>query len=240
MTHARLSLSFEGAIARIDVGTPADPPDVLSSLLRACDDLAGRDDTCVVVVVLPGGCLDGADADPDLATAARALEMLPQPVIACVEGKIAGAALEIALACDVRVAGAGATFAMAQVAAGGMPSGGGTQRLPRIAGRGTASEMILLGLTLDDEGALACGLLNVVTAAGGAAAEGLRLAERIAAQGPLAVRYAKEAVLRGLEMPLEQALRYETDLTVILQTTHDRDEGVRAFLEKRAPRFEGR
>jgi enoyl-CoA hydratase/carnithine racemase len=240
MTYAGLSLSFEGAIARIDIGAPAGPRDVLSSLLRACDDLAARDDMCAAILVLPDGCLAGGDAEPQLAAAARALELLPQPVIACIDGAIAGAALEIALACDVRVAGAGATFAMAQVAGGGMPSGGGTQRLPRVAGRSKASEMILLGATLDAEDALACGLVNAVAADGGAVAEATQLAERIATQGPLAVRYAKEAVLRGLEMPLEQALRYETDLTVILQTTHDRDEGVRAFLEKRAPRFEGR
>jgi enoyl-CoA hydratase len=240
MTYAGLSLSFEGATARIDIAAPADPADVLPSLLRACDELAARDDTCVAILALPDGCLAGGDAEPQLAAAARALELLPQPVIACAEGAGAGAALEIALACDVRVAGAGATFTMAQVAGGGMPSGGGTQRLPRVAGRSKASEMILLGVTLDAEAALACGLVNAITADGGAVAEGLRLAERIAAQGPIAVRYAKEAVLRGLEMPLEQALRYETDLTLILQTTQDREEGVRAFLEKRAPRFEGR
>ena len=120
-----------------------------------------------------------------------------------------------------------------------MPSAGATQRLPRLVGRGKASEMILLGEQLDAAAALACGLVSAVVPAGELHAHGRALAERIAAQGPIAVRYAKEAVLRGLDMPLEQALRYETDLTVILQTTADRAEGVRAFLEKRPADLRG-
>ena len=100
--------------------------------------------------------------------------------------------------------------------------------------------MILLGRVIDASEALRCGLVSRVVADGRVDDEARALAEKIAARGPLAVRYAKEAVLRGMEMPLEQALRFETDLTVILQTTEDRTEGVRALLEKREPHFEGR
>jgi enoyl-CoA hydratase/carnithine racemase len=100
--------------------------------------------------------------------------------------------------------------------------------------------MLLAGERIDAATALAWGLVNVVTPRGTAKAEAKRIAAAICERGPLAVRYAKEAVVRGLDMPLDQALRYETDLTVILQTTSDRAEGVRAFLEKRAPRFEGK
>jgi enoyl-CoA hydratase/carnithine racemase len=160
-------------------------------------------------------------------------------VIAVIEGATAGAELELALACDVRVASEAATFSMPQVASGTMPSLGGTQRLPRIAGRAVASSMILLGTVLDARAALACGLVNAATAPGAARARAMQIAESIAARGPLAVRYAKEAMLQGLDMPLEQALRYETDLTVILQTTSDRAEGVSAFLQKREARFRG-
>jgi enoyl-CoA hydratase/carnithine racemase len=99
--------------------------------------------------------------------------------------------------------------------------------------------MILLGEVIDATEALRCGLVSQVVPDDRVDDEALALAERIAARGPLAVRYAKEAVLRGMEMPLEQALRFETDLTVILQTTEDRAEGVRAFLEKREPHFKG-
>lgn len=169
----------------------------------------------------------------------RCLELLPVPVIAVIEAAAIGAGLELALACDVRVASEAATFSMPQVADGAMPRLGGTQRLPRIAGRSVASSMILLGTVLDAQAALACGLVNAVTAPGAARARAMQVAESIASRAPLAVRYAKEAVLRGLDMPLEQALRYETDLTVILQTTADRAEGVAAFLEKREPRFTG-
>ncbi len=84
------------------------------------------------------------------------------------------------------------------------------------------------------------GLVNAVLPREKVVAEAKEIARRVAERGPLAVRYAKEAVLRGMEMPLEQGLRYETDLTVIIQTTEDRAEGVRAFLEKRKPEFRGR
>ena len=123
---------------------------------------------------------------------------------------------------------------------GVIPWAGGTQRLPRIVGRGKALEMILTGEAVDAQEALRIGLVSRVTPADQLMAEAEALAGRIAERGPIAVRYAKEAVSRGLDMTLEQALRYETDLTIILQTTRDRAEGVRAFLEKRDPRFEGR
>lgn len=237
MTYPGLTVAFAAPLVRIDVTSATGAATgAIASLARACD-IAARDDISVALLALPAA-LPASD-DSTATAAARALELLPQPVIACIDGPIEGPWLEIALACDVRIATAAATFAMPQVRDGAMPSAGGTQRLPRIVGRTKAAEMILLGATLDAPAALACGLVNAI-AAGAAITEGAAIADRIARQGPLAVRYAKEAILRGLDMPLEQALRYETDLTVILQTTDDRAEGVRAFLEKRPPRFEGR
>ena len=100
--------------------------------------------------------------------------------------------------------------------------------------------MILTGEAVDAQEALRIGLVSQVTPRGSLLAEAEALAGRIADRGPIAVRYAKEAVSRGLDMTLEQALRYETDLTIILQTTEDRAEGVRAFLEKRTPQFKGK
>jgi enoyl-CoA hydratase/carnithine racemase len=99
--------------------------------------------------------------------------------------------------------------------------------------------MILAGEAVDAQEALRTGLVSQVTPRERLMAKAEALAGRIAARGPIAVRYAKEAVSRGLDMTLEQALRYETDLTIILQTTEDRAEGVRAFLEKRTPQFKG-
>ena len=100
--------------------------------------------------------------------------------------------------------------------------------------------MILTGEPIDAEEALRIGLVSAVVPRDRLLAEVEAIASRIAERGPLAVRYAKEAISRGLEMPLEQALRFETDLTIILQTTEDRAEGVRAFLEKRGAEFKGR
>jgi enoyl-CoA hydratase/carnithine racemase len=118
--------------------------------------------------------------------------------------------------------------------------GGGSQRLARIVGRGKALELILTAEAIDAQEAHRIGLVSQAVPGDRLMAEAQALAERIAARGPIAVRYAKEAVSKGLDMTLEQALRFETDLTIILQTTEDRTEGVRAFLDKRPPRFHGR
>ena len=123
---------------------------------------------------------------------------------------------------------------------GRIPMGGGTQRLARLVDKGKALEMILTGEPIDAGEALRIGLVSAVAPRDKLTAEAEAIVGRIAERGPIAVRYAKEAVNRGLEMTLEQALRYETDLTIILQTTEDRAEGVRAFLEKRRPEFKGR
>jgi enoyl-CoA hydratase len=243
VTFETLSLNDAAPIAELRLGvldarTPAE-------LARACQAVRDRADVICVLLTADAGALAVRSLDTDLAVqsedgAYRCLELLPQPVIAAVEDAVTGAGLELLLACDMRVAGERASFAMTHVGDGTVPSHGGTQRLPRLAGRAKAAEMILLGTVLSAAEALGCGLVNAVASQGGAREEAMRIARAIAERGPAAVRFAKEAVLRGLDMPLEQALRYETDLTVILQTTGDRAEGVRAFLEKRPPRFEGR
>ena len=223
----------------------------------ACRELS--DDEAVRAVILTGEgdvfCrgwdLSGFDAEREspLAWARRegllgdpfgCLARLPQPVIAAVNGDALSAGLELALACDIRLAAEEARFTCPETGHGVIPWAGGTQRLPRIIGRGKALEMVLTGEAVDAREALRTGLVSQVVPRERLLAEAEALAERIAARGPIAVRYAKEAVSRGLDMTLEQALRYETDLTVILQTTEDRAEGVRAFLEKRTPEFKGK
>jgi enoyl-CoA hydratase len=168
------------------------------------------------------------------------LAELSRPVVCALTGDAFSAGLELALACDVRIAAEGAEFGLPETAMGMVPMGGGTQRLARLVGRGKALEMILTAEPIDAAEALRVGLVNAVLPREKVVAEAEEIARRVAERGPLAVRYAKEAVLRGMEMPLEQGLRYETDLTVIIQTTEDRAEGVRAFLEKRKPEFRGR
>jgi enoyl-CoA hydratase len=245
--YKTLALDLRPPIAEISLmraagGNAIDPAfldELSSAIARVADDAS----VLVLLLTADGGVFTGdcgAAAGGAATPPFRAMELMPQPVIAVIEGAAEGAGLELALACDMRIASEGATFALPQVGAGVVPSSGATQRLPRLIGRARAAEMIFTGEPIDAATALSWGLVNTVTQSGAAKAEAERRAATICARGPLAVRYAKEAISRGLDMPLDQALRYETDLTVILQTTEDRAEGVRAFLEKREPRFEGR
>ena len=129
---------------------------------------------------------------------------------------------------------------MSQISHNEIPFDGGTQRLPRLVGRTKAMEMILTGLKIDSEEAKAIGLVNQVVPAEELMPSALKMAEDLAAKGPIALRYAKEAVLKGMDMTLEQGLRLEADLYFLLHTTQDRQEGITAFREKRPPEFEGK
>ncbi len=174
-------------------------------------------------------------ADPD-AGLVEALAALRIPVVAWVGGPCFDEALEFALAADVRFAGAAAAFRMAQARGGRTPRHGGTQRLPRAVGRGAAMRMLLAGDAPDVDEAVRIGLAQ--GAASEADAE--RVALAIAGAGPIAAQYVKEAVAASADLPLRDGLRLEADLSVLLHATADRAEGVRSFLEKRLPRFEGR
>jgi enoyl-CoA hydratase len=260
MTYQALVLERDRPIAHLRLHRPQRgnlvDSQTVQELDTACREL--NDDEAVRVVIVTGegdafcGGWDLSAFDPEHETpldwARRegllgdpfgCLARLPRPVIAAVNGDAISAGLELALACDVRLAAEEARFACPETGHGVVPWAGGTQRLPRIVGRGKALEMILTGEAVDAQEALRIGLVSQVVPRERLLAEAEALAGRIAARGPIAVRYAKEAVNRGLDMTLEQALRYETDLTIILQTTQDRAEGVRAFLEKRTPEFKG-
>ncbi len=143
----------------------------------------------------------------------------------------------MALAADIRIASSKARFGLPQVAAGQIPGDGGTQRLPRIVGRGKALELLMTGDVINAEEALEIGLVSRVCEPAELAAETQKLAESIAAKGPIALRYVKEAVNKGLDMTLEQGLRLEADLYFLLHTTADRTEGIKSYLEKRPPHF---
>jgi enoyl-CoA hydratase len=170
----------------------------------------------------------------------QAMDRCPQPILAAVNGFALGGGLELALACDIRVAAATATLGLTEINLAIIPGGGGTQRLPRLLGRGKALELILTGARIPADEALRIGLVERVVPAGEALAATRELAHTIAAKAPVALRYAKEAVVKGLELPLADGLRLEGDLSTLLRTTEDRLEGARAFLEKRPPRWAGR
>jgi enoyl-CoA hydratase/carnithine racemase len=163
-----------------------------------------------------------------------------QPIIAAINGYALGGGCELAMCCDIRLASDRAQFGLTEVTLGIIPGGGGTQRLPRLIGSGKALELILTGTRIDAHEACRLGLVQRVVPHEQlmAAVEGL--AETIVSRAPLAVKYAKEAVVRGLELPLDEGLRVESELYTLLRSTEDRLEGARAFREKRPPRFSGR
>ncbi len=162
---------------------------------------------------------------------------IDRPVIAAINGDALGVGLEVALSCDIRLASQQARFGFPEVASGLIPMCGGTQRLPRVIGKAKALELILAAETISAEEALGIGLVSQVVARENLASEAENLAQNIASKAPIALRYIKEAVNKGLDLTLEQGLRLEADLYFLLHTTADRTEGIKAFLEKRPPRF---
>jgi enoyl-CoA hydratase/carnithine racemase len=166
-----------------------------------------------------------------------AIERLPQPVIAAINGGAFGGGCELALACDVRVMAEGAWMGLTETGLGIIPGGGGTQRLPRIVGRARALEMIVTARRVDSAEALRIGLVHEVTQQVSFRAR--EIADIVAGNAPIAVRAAKEAVIRGSEMPLDQALLLESELYERTLGTEDRLEGLAAFRERRRPNYKG-
>lgn len=185
----------------------------------------------------PGAAPDldrlGACEDP-----AALLASLPVPVIAALRGEVASVGLELALAADFRIASDDACFSMLDLEDGTIPCWGGTQRLPRVAGRATATLMILLGRRLSASAAHRCGLASEIAA--DPEARMVEIAARLSTLAPLALSYAKEAVLDGAELSMRDGMRLEADLNALLSQSRDRAEGLEAFKHKRAPEFEGR
>ncbi|MFQ5342105.1 MAG: enoyl-CoA hydratase/isomerase family protein [Anaerolineae bacterium] len=180
-----------------------------------------------------------AEQEPGLGGITRNL-WVPKPIIAAVNGHCLAGGLELALACDLRVAAEHATFGLTEVRWGIIPGAGGTQRLPRLIPVGVALEMILTAQPITAQRAYQVGLVNRVVPLAELMSTALALAEAICANAPLAVRTAKEAVWRGLDLPLEKGLRLAALLGEPLRQTEDVQEGLRAFREKRKPKFKGR
>lgn len=170
----------------------------------------------------------------------RRLETCGKPVVAAVNGFALGGGCELAMACHIRIASDTAKFGQPEVKLGIAPGYGGTQRLPRLVGKGRALQLILTGEMIDAAEAYRIGLVNKVVPAAELAAESEKLVRGILAMGPLAVRLSLEAVERGLDMSMEEGLLLEANHFGLLAATADMKEGLTAFLEKRAPKFAGR
>ena len=168
----------------------------------------------------------------------NALAAMPIPTVAALHGAALGGGLELALACDLRVAAEDARLGLPETRLGLIPGYGGTQRLPRLIGEARALDLILTGRRIDAQEALAMGLVTRVAADATAAA--LEVAHGAAEGAPVALGLAKEALLRGRDGTLAQGLETEADLFALATTSEDAREGIAAFLEKRAPTFEGR
>jgi len=163
-----------------------------------------------------------------------------KPLIAAIHGYCLGGGLELALACDLRMAAPGAVFGLPETGLGLIPGGGGTQRLPRVIGLGRALDMMLTGDRVNSDEALRMGLVTRMTSGVDTlVAEALAVAARIAVRPPTASAYAKEAAKAGLEMDLQAGLNLEKTLFSLLMSTADRAEAAAAFREKREPRFNG-
>jgi len=170
----------------------------------------------------------------------ESLAVLSKPTVAIVNGNAFDEGLELAMAADIRVAISTARFAITHMKRGAMPHFGATQRLPRLIGAANALRMMLTGTALGADDAMRVGLVTYLAKSRTELAQvSLRVAEAILSRAPVATRLVKDAVLKGFDMTLEQGIRLEEDLYALLQTTADRAEGVRAFLEKRKPLFRG-
>lgn len=172
-------------------------------------------------------------------TFSETIAAIEKPVIGAIEGDIAGLGLETLLACDFRIASDKFTFQMTHLNKGLFPFSGGTQRLTRLVGKGKALEMLYLCEKIEAKEALRIGLVSRLAKGGEETEIALKIAREIASKGPVALRYVKEAVKEGMDLTLEQGLRLEADLYMLLHTTKDRIEGIRAFQEQKKPEFRG-
>jgi enoyl-CoA hydratase len=243
MAYRSIKYLKKGHIATIRLASPAG-----RELAREMEDVSSQinGDHAIYVVILTGTgntFVDFGDASPGErppSGPAAAIAAIDRPVIAAINGDASGEGLEIALSCDIRIASDKAVFTLPQVSQGSLPQDGGTQRLPRIVGRGKAMEMLLTAATLTAAEALETGLVSKCVPPGKLKEETRKIAETITARGPLALRYLKEAINKGMDMTLEQGLRLEADLYFLLHTTADRTEGINAFRQKRPPKFKGK
>lgn len=240
-------------------------PDIMNAMTYAMRDeileavISIEDDPGVGAVILTGigdkAFMSGADINElDTSTPVlerkeimmrahrlcRAMETMGKPVIAAINGVALGGGCELAMACTMRVAAGNASFGQPEIKLGMIPGYGGTQRLPRLVGRGRAQEMLLFGDMIDADEAFRIGLVNKVVPLPELMPRALSMATKLSRLPMLAVKYALEAVDRGLDMTIDQALELEADYVVRVFSTDDAYEGLKAFIEKRKPNFKGK
>ena len=226
-----------------------------AELVRALHDLDRREDTRVIVITGAGDKAFTAGADIhefqgrtsieqwhmyEHGTLYDAVDRTTKPILAMINGYCFGGGLELAMACDIRIASERATLGQTEINIGIIPGGGASQRLPRLVGLGNALKLTLTGDRIDAAEALRVGLVDEVVPYARLEGRTFEVADRIASRSALAVRLAKAAVRSSARLPLDQGLRYEQSLFSLAMASEDKEEGVRAFLEKREPRWKDR
>jgi enoyl-CoA hydratase len=257
---ANVLYAIKGSIAYVTVNRPkvlnALNTPTWSDLRKAFED--ARDDAAIRGVILTGAGDKAFIAGADISELAHLsgfeaeqssrfgqevldlIENLGKPVVAAVNGFALGGGCETAMACSIRIAVESAKFGQPEVALGLVPGGGGTQRLPRLVGKGRALQLILGGEMITAQDAYRMGLVNEVVAAPDLIPRAEAIVKKIAANAPIAVKLALEAVNKGLEAGQSDGLLLEASYFGLCAATEDKKEGTTAFLEKRVPRFQGR
>jgi enoyl-CoA hydratase len=260
MAYENLLYEVRDAIAWITFNRPkvlnALNHATLAELSHALD--AARDDAAVRVVIVTGAGEKAFVAGADISELAKMtpvtgqetalfgqrvvhqFETMGKPSIAAINGFALGGGCELSMACSMRVASKAARIGQPEVNLGLTPGYGGSQRLPRLVGKGLAYEMILTGEMISADEALRIGLVNRVTEPGDLLATCEAIAKKIVEKAPLAIRYSMEAIERGMEMPQEEGLYLEATLFGLCASTDDMREGTKAFLEKRPAQFKGK
>jgi enoyl-CoA hydratase/carnithine racemase len=244
----------EGRIAIFTINRPevlnAINAEVSQELNRAMIDFRDDPDLWIGIITGAGDRAFSAGADirgfrpgpreAEEATERVRADQIWKPFIAAIHGYCLGGGLELALTCDLRIAAEDARFGLPEIKVGVIPGGGGMSRLPRFVPRAKAAEILLTGQHIDAQEAYRIGLVNKVVPLDQLMPTARQWADTICQSGPLQVRAVKEAMLRGYNMPLEESLKLEREISNRLRTSDDYMEGVRAFIEKRKPNWKGR
>lgn len=259
MTHSTVTLALHHTTATLTFARPerrnAFSAGMIDEIVSVCTELGERNDVRALVVTggpamfSAGADLteaidvvtpeDGARFFGNLHRLCQAVELLNKPVIAAIEGPCFTGGCEFALACDVRIAGEGANFAITSSKIGTIAGAGGTQRLPRIVGLSNALAMLFDANPIDADEAMRIGLINRKVARGQALEAALALAAVYGERAPLSLALTKNAVRSGMDMSLDAGLALEIELVTKIYGTRDKQEGISAFLEKRKPVFTG-
>lgn len=256
MEYSKLLVEKENGIAIVKINNPQSLNALNSTILGELDTLFTEleNDSSISVIILTGegkAFVAGADitemSSMDAAEGKafgekgakvfRKIELLSKPVIAAVNGYALGGGCELAMCCDIRIASAKAKFGQPEVGLGITPGFSGTQRLPRLVGMGKAKELIFTAEVINADEACRIGLVNSVAEPEELMNTAVAMAEKIAGKAPVAVKYSKESINRGMQCSMDEAINIEANLFGLCFATEDQKEGMKAFMEKRKAKF---